>query len=61
MLTRLALVLTAEAVGLMVVAVAGEMVGLVGEDREDIKLLVITYILEMCNNQPNSQSEVLSV
>ena len=58
MLMWLDLVLITEAAGRMA---AGEMVGLVGEDREDIKLLVITYILEMCNNQPNSQSEVLSV
>ena len=42
-------------------ALITEAAGLAKEDREDIKLLVITYILEMCNNQPNSQSEVLSI
>ena len=58
MLMRLDLALIAEAAGRMV---TGEAAGLAEEDREDIKLLVVTYILEMCNNQPNSQSEVLSV
>ena len=51
MLMWLALVLRAEAVHL---TVTGEAVGLAEEDREDIKLLVmIYYILEMCNNKPN--------
>ena len=47
MLMRLALVLITEVVGRMV---PGEAVGLVEEGREDIKLLVMLYILEMCNN-----------
>ncbi len=34
--------------------VAGEAAGLAEEDREDIKLLVMFYILELCNNQPYS-------
>ena len=29
-----------------------EAAGLAEEDREDIKLLVMIYTLEMCNNQP---------
>lgn len=31
-----------------------EAAGLAEEDREDIKLLVMFYILELCNNQPHS-------
>ena len=38
-----------EAAGSMV---AGEAAGLVGEDREDIKPLVIIYMPKMHNNQP---------
>jgi len=32
--------------------VAGEAAGLAGEDREDIKPLVIIYMPKMYNNQP---------
>jgi len=49
MLMRLDLALMTEAAGRMV---TGEAAGLAEEDREDIKLLVMIYILEMCNNQP---------
>ncbi len=50
MLMRLDLALMTEAAGRMV---AGEAAGLAEEDREDIKLLVMIYILGMCNNQPD--------
>jgi len=36
-------------------------VGLAEEDREDIKLLVMFYyILEMCNNKPESDLNIPS-
>jgi len=46
---RLDLVLTTEAVGRMA---TGEVVGLVGEDREDTESLGVIYILNRYNKKP---------